>query len=161
MLSRPRVVACTFPNKQTAAGEFSRVLKPGGRLGLSDLTRTAGLLPELDGLLSWIACIGDARPVETYVETLRLANLNVVHVEEHGGALIELVRQVQGRLLRAEIAAGLKKLDVPDVNFADAKRFAQAALRAVQAGKLGYAAISAAKPHKDQSPVGTRLISQQ
>ena len=62
MLSRPRVVACTFPNKQTAAGEFSRVLKPGGRLGLSDLTRTAGLLPELDGLLSWIACIGDARP---------------------------------------------------------------------------------------------------
>src|SRR6266849_9690 len=30
---------CTFPNKQTAAGEFSRVLKPGGHLGLSDLTK--------------------------------------------------------------------------------------------------------------------------
>jgi len=59
------------PNKQTAAAEFSRVRKPGGRLGFSDLPRTANPLPELDGFLSWIACIGDAQTAESYVETLQ------------------------------------------------------------------------------------------
>jgi ubiquinone/menaquinone biosynthesis C-methylase UbiE len=134
---------CTFPDKRTAAAEFSRVLKPAGRLGLSDLTRITGPLPELDGLLSWIACIGDARPVEEYVETLQHANFTVAHIEDHSPALTELVRRIQGRLLGAEIAAGLKKLDVPDLDFSDAKRFAEAALRAVKDGKLGYIAIAA------------------
>jgi len=59
------------PNKQTAAAEFFRVRKPGGRLGFSDLTRNANPLPELDGFLSWIACIGDAQTAESYVETLQ------------------------------------------------------------------------------------------
>ena len=138
---------CTFPNKQTAAGELCRVLKPGGRLGLSDLTKTTGPLPELDGLLSWIACIGDAQPVESYVEILQLASLSIAHIEDHSYALTEMVRQIQGKLLGAEIAAGLKKLDFPNVNFTDAKRFAQAALSAVKNGKLGYTLISAVKPH--------------
>ncbi len=45
---------CTFPNKATAAAEFTRVLRAGGRVGISDLTRVADPLPELDGLLAWI-----------------------------------------------------------------------------------------------------------
>ena len=137
---------CTFPDKQSAAGEFARVLKPGGRLGLSDLTRTAGPLPELDGLLAWIACIGDARPVQLYSETLRLAGFTIETVEDHRYALTEMVRQIQGKLLGAEIAAGLRKVDLPDVNFAEARRFAQAALSAIQAGRLGYAVLCAIKP---------------
>ncbi|MDQ6673160.1 MAG: class I SAM-dependent methyltransferase [Chloroflexota bacterium] len=35
---------CTFPDKQAAAAEIARVLVPGGRIGLGDLTRS-GLLP--------------------------------------------------------------------------------------------------------------------
>ena len=137
---------CTFPNKQIAAAEFFRVLKPGGRLGLSDLTKTTNPLPELDGLLSWISCIGDALPVDSYSETLRLAGFTVEDTEDYNYALAEMVRQIQGRLLGAEIAAGLKKLAVPDVSFSDAKRFSQAALAAVRDGTLGYALIGAAKP---------------
>lgn len=138
---------CTFPDKQAAAGEFSRVLRPGGRLGLSDLTRSSDPLPELDDLLSWIACIGDAQPVESYVETLQRANLTVVDIEDHSPVLTEMVRQIQGKLLGVEMAAGLKKLDLPNAGFSDAKRFAQAAIRAVTDGKLGYIAIAAVKPH--------------
>jgi ubiquinone/menaquinone biosynthesis C-methylase UbiE len=47
---------CTFPSKPVAAHEFYRVLKPGGQLGLSDLTRIETAIPGLEGLLSWIAC---------------------------------------------------------------------------------------------------------
>src|SRR5260370_13033360 len=58
---------CTFPSKAVAAREFYRVLNPGGQVVLSDLTRTMEKIPGLEGLLSWIACIGDALPVERYV----------------------------------------------------------------------------------------------
>src|SRR5579884_3516771 len=51
---------CTFPDKAVAAAEFQRVLKPGGHLALSDLTRNEDVPPDLQGLLSWIACIADA-----------------------------------------------------------------------------------------------------
>jgi arsenite methyltransferase len=136
---------CTFPDKLTSAREFSRVLVPQGRLGLCDLTKTAGPLPELEGLLSWIACIGDAQPVDSYVKILQRADFTILQTEDHSQALADMVRQIQGRLLGAEIAKALKKLDLPNMDFSDAKRFAQAASLAVKEGKLGYTLISAIK----------------
>src|SRR5579864_4130453 len=38
---------CTFPDKLAAASEFARILGPGGRAALSDLTRSTTLPPEL------------------------------------------------------------------------------------------------------------------
>ncbi len=134
---------CTFPGKPLAAQQFHRVLKPGGQLGLSDLTRSGETLPGLEGLLSWIACIGDALPADRYVAIFREAGFEVGSVEDHSGALVEMVRQIQARLLGAEIMAGLKKIDLPGVDFATGKQFAQAALHAVQNGALGYSLITA------------------
>jgi ubiquinone/menaquinone biosynthesis C-methylase UbiE len=54
---------CTFPDKPTAAGELARVLRPGGRVGIADVTvRAGGLPPELAGIAGWVACLADARP---------------------------------------------------------------------------------------------------
>jgi arsenite methyltransferase len=82
------------------------VLKPGGCLGLSDLTKTARPSPELEGLLAWIACIGDAQPIDSYVTILQDAESTVANIEDHRDALLEMVRQIQGKLLGAEIVAG-------------------------------------------------------
>src|SRR6516162_5369751 len=40
---------CTFPEKTRAARQFAQVLKTGGRVGISDLTRTTALPQELEG----------------------------------------------------------------------------------------------------------------
>ena len=61
---------CTFPNKAASAREFFRVLRRGGHVGISDLTRETVLPQELNGLLAWIACIGDAQTVEGYTHFL-------------------------------------------------------------------------------------------
>ena len=118
----------------------------GGRVGLSDLTRGPVLPRELDGLLAWIACIADAQPVDGYVQYLSGAGFRVEHVGQHDEALLEMVNQVRMKLLGAEIMVGLKKLDLPNVDFPAAKRMAQAALNAIKQGSLGYAIICAAKP---------------
>lgn len=53
---------CTFPDKATAAAEFARVLRPGGRIGITDVTVAEGGLPvEMTTLAAWVACIADAR----------------------------------------------------------------------------------------------------
>jgi arsenite methyltransferase len=136
---------CTFPDKPAGAKEFFRVLRDDGQVGVSDLTRSAEKLPELEGLLAWIACIGDALPQDQYQLIFTAAGFHVQPMEDHSGALLDLVERVQSRLLGAEILSGLKRMDLPGVDFATAKQFAQAARGAVRGGQLGYAIFTAAK----------------
>jgi ubiquinone/menaquinone biosynthesis C-methylase UbiE len=137
---------CIFPEKPGAAREFARALKTGGRVGISDLTRTTTLPEELEGLLAWIACVADAQPVEKYVDWLSAAGLTLQASEAHDEALIEMVRQIQGKLFAAEIMTGLKKIDLPGIDITAAKQMAKAAVVAIQNRQLGYAIVTAQKP---------------
>jgi ubiquinone/menaquinone biosynthesis C-methylase UbiE len=136
---------CTFPDKDLAAREFARVLRDGGGVGLSDLTRARSLPDDLNGLLAWVACIADAQPLESYANFLRNAGFRVNRTEPCDEALMEMVNQVRIRLLGAEIAVGLKKIDLPGLDFASAKRMAQTAAEAIRNRNLGYALIHAEK----------------
>lgn len=136
---------CTFPDKAKAACEFARVLRHGGMVGISDLTRSAELPKELEGLLAWISCIADAQPVQEYLQWFASALLAPRTTESHDEALHEMVRQVQAKLLGAEVLVGLKKISLPGIDFSSARQMAATALSAVQWGHLGYALISAEK----------------
>ena len=136
---------CIFPNKQAAAHEFMRVVRPGGEVGLSDLTREAALASELNGLMAWIACIADAQPLSGYSALLSAANLKVRVAEVHNNVLTEFVNQIRARLLAAEVMVGLQKLMLPQFDFKAAKAIAKDALEAIREGKLGYAIVAATK----------------
>jgi ubiquinone/menaquinone biosynthesis C-methylase UbiE len=137
---------CTFPDKAASATEFFRVLRRGGHVGISDLTRAEILPKDLDGLLAWIACIGDAQTVEGYAAFLEHAGFSVDSIEQQNNALKEMADQVRIKLLGAEIMTGLNKLHLPDVDLGAAKRMASSAMAAVKQGQLGYVLIRAAKP---------------
>ncbi|MCI0414237.1 methyltransferase domain-containing protein [bacterium] len=137
---------CTFPSKSLAAAEFARVLKRGGRVGISDITRSVKVPPELDTLMSWIARIADAQPIQGYTGLLSEAGFNVDCIEPHDEVLTEMVHQIRKRLLFLEIAAGLNKFELPsNVDFAAVKQVATGALRAIEQRQLGYAIIAAGK----------------
>lgn len=134
---------CTFPDKLTAAKEIARVLRPGGVLGLTDLTRKGELPAELDSLLGWVACVADARPVEHYIECLETTALRVESRETHDGALRDLVSQIRMKLLAAEFATKVGKLSLPLDEIQMAKQLTKSAAAAVSDGRLGYALLLA------------------
>ncbi|MFI8849966.1 class I SAM-dependent methyltransferase [Streptomyces sp. NPDC053499] len=138
---------CTFPDKTRAADEFARVLKPGGRLGITDVTAgPAPLPPELTGLAARIACIADARPLTEYADILAAAGLRTVRTERHDQAMTRMIDQIEARLnlLRLTAQAELTEAGVD----LDASPAVLAAARtAVADGGLGYALLIAEKPH--------------
>ncbi len=137
---------CTFPNKYAAAREFARVLRPGGKVGLTDLTRSGEVPPELQGLLAWIACIADARHVDEYAHYLEYAGLTVDHIEPHDDALSTMVHDIRAKLFAAELLVKLKQINLPSVDFDQARSLARAAADAVKARRFGYTLFIATKP---------------
>ena len=136
---------CTFPDKAVAAREFARVLKPGGKGGLTDLTRSGKVPDDLHTLLAWVACIADAQPLDAYERYLHEAGLTVALTEGHDEALAQLVRDVRTRLLATELLVKLKKMKLPVADFEQAKAIARSAADAVRDGLFGYALLVATK----------------
>lgn len=136
---------CTFPDKATAAAEFARILRPGGRVALSDIAADRTRLPhELQGIAAWVACVADARPAAEYAEILRAAGLSIDIVESHTATLRRMLSQVEARLTLLTMTSRprLAELGV-DV---DRSRPVIAATRAaIDAGILDYVVITAVK----------------
>lgn len=154
---------CTFPAKAVACAEFFRVLKPGGRIGVSDVTRNGALPDDLASVLAWVACIADAQPVARYRALLTAAGFTIDLEERHDSALQHLTTDIRTRLLGIELAAKLHDLDLPGIDIAQAKSLARSAEHAVRAGSLGYRLFVGTKPLNASGPrtqVGPESLAQ-
>ena len=132
---------CTFPDKAKAAQEMWRVLRPGGRIGIADISLQQPLPSELQSLAAWVACLGGALSVGGYQQYLSEAGFCSFFVEDHSDALLELMRGVRQKLFLAELAIGLGKLDLGQV-----KGFLRQAEKVVEEGGAGYFLLTAVKP---------------
>jgi hypothetical protein len=137
---------CTFPDKATAAAEFARVLRPGGRVGITDVTvADTGLPEELTTLAAWVACIADARSVRGYTEILAGAGLRVTRVEARNDAIARMIDQIGARLAVLRMTAA-DRLAQAGVDADAVLRYTALAEQAVANGLLGYALLVAERP---------------
>lgn len=68
-------------DKQTVFQEIARVLKPGGRLAVSDIALKQPLPAEVSSsLMAYIGCIAGAIPIEEYREGLSAAGFSAIQI---------------------------------------------------------------------------------
>ncbi|MBW2276634.1 MAG: methyltransferase domain-containing protein [Deltaproteobacteria bacterium] len=137
---------CTFPDKQRAAHEMFRVLRPGGRLALSDITIVRERFPqELNTLLARVACIADALPTAELAQLLEDAGFAALVTTDASWALGEMVEQIRGRLLAVELAGKLAQLDLGAIDLEEGKRMITGSMAAIRKGSVGYVTLVGAR----------------
>jgi arsenite methyltransferase len=93
------------PDKPQVFGEIYRVLKPGGRVAVSDIVTNGELPAEVKASMAlWGACYAGALTVEEYTQGLRGAGFVEVAVKAQGEAAGE-IEQLAGKVFSAAIAA--------------------------------------------------------
>ena len=138
---------CTFPDKETAASEMYRILKKGGRIGITDVTtKDEEALPEeMKDLIYKISCIADAKTVNGYKEILNNAGFHNVESENCDYAIMDMVEIIKKRVFLAEIAIGLGKLEVGDINMEEGKKMIQRTREEIEKGTIGYVMMTGEK----------------
>lgn len=134
---------CTFPDKPAAAREFARVLKPGARVAISDITASPSELPpELTSLQAWVACIADARPLDEIASLLEGGGLVVETTERHDDELGLMLDRVDARLRTARLLG----VGLFGDGLENGRALVAAAQGALAEGLLGYAVVVARRP---------------
>jgi len=88
-----------FINKAKAVAETARLLKPGGRFGLSDVTIEPGSLPsELQGDLGQVLYMTSALTADGYVQLLEDGGFEVTQRLDASSEIIKILDEIQGHL---------------------------------------------------------------
>lgn len=88
-----------FVDKAAAIEEARRLLRPGGVIGLSDVTVERGSLPpELDSAIGMMLCLTDALPAGGYQALLENAGFTVVERADLSVEVLSLLGELRGKL---------------------------------------------------------------
>ena len=138
-------VLSVLANKPDVLQRLNGFLKPGGRLGLSDVTVDGALPSELHGLLATIGCVGGAVALDEYVALLKGQGFAVEESQDCPEVASSFLDDIGGRLAGAEWAVKAGLLPVDEAIVSEGKRVLAMATEQAKRGVLGYGLVVAVK----------------
>ncbi len=136
---------CTFPDKPRAVAEMRRVLRPGGRVAISDVVVDPERLPdELLGPIATVACVGSALTRSGYEELLAGAGIDVFAVEARDQDAASFAERIEERLRGARLL-GFDRFAGSPYGIEEAIELVRLARHAIAEGAIGYAIFAASK----------------
>lgn len=132
--------------KHQALARTHGLLRPGGLLGLTDVTVDGAIPDDLAGLLGKVGCVGSALSLQEYEELVSQAGFRVKSSHNLPDVATGFLQSIKGKLLMAEVAAGLGKVQLDAWLLPEAKRVIGLLRGLVEEGVLSYGMVVARKP---------------
>jgi SAM-dependent methyltransferase len=139
-------VLSILDDKSAALRRLCGLLRPGGRIGLTDVTVSAPLPQDLQGLLATVGCVGGALSLWEYGDLMTGEGLMLEHRRDCRDIASAFMADVQSKVLMVEIASKLGNFPIGDRVIAEAQRLFALARDLVAQQVLGYGLLVARKP---------------
>ena len=143
--------ASLFADQPAAIAAIYRMLRPGGVVGISDVTVVPGSLPpELDGAIGMMLCLTAALPADGYAQLLQDGGFTITTQEDLSDAVLTLLDELRGKLALGQLAGAAADTDTDTELAADLTGVAPGLLERVdelvRRGQIGYWLYAARKP---------------
>jgi SAM-dependent methyltransferase len=134
---------CLMPDSRKGLREIFRALKPGGRIGITDMIVSGPLPTELEESLVQFLCISSEISWSECPSWIESEGFSRVEVTDESNCLNELLEILRKRLLLSELLRAVGKLSVSRDRLEQGKHLVSLAKAAVTRRNLRYAMITA------------------
>ncbi len=134
-----------FSDLALALTEMRRVLRPGGRLGISDVVLNKSMPESLQDLVGHVLCISGALPIDGYRNVLDKTGFSAIRTRDVSEVLSDMITRMERRIGVIENFLDREQFELANGLSASFSTIA-AARDFVMSGGAGYALMTGKKP---------------
>ncbi len=135
-----------FADQAAVLAEIKRVLKPGGRLAITDMAIGGPLPADIAEVLSPWTCLVDAMDRQTYAQGFAAAGFEVQVIADESSGLTNLIQLLKRKLLLLGIGGVLAGSSMPTFDLATIKYWLGRFQAEVEKGSIRYLRFNLRSP---------------
>ena len=136
---------CLFNNKKSVVEEIQRVLKSNGKILITDMAIEKQLPIDVHNIIFQVACIASAVSMNTYAEYFKEQEFEIQQLTGETEILLQLIDNIKKKLFVLELAKGLHKITIENLNIKQIKEWIELAKQLLHDGYATYMIMIAQK----------------
>lgn len=129
---------CLFKDKNKVAQEIHRILKPNGKVIISDIAIEKKLPFDIENLVFQVACIASAVSMSTYANYFKRNGFMIQSLTGDVNILLQFAEGIKKKIFVLELASGLRKIDLGTLNIKEIKMWIEKAKELLHNGYATY-----------------------